>query len=37
MLKYTGIPTEDIEIRNVKIDEDGNFIRTIEIGDVSVY
>jgi hypothetical protein len=36
MLKHTGIPLEDIVVRNVRTDDAGNFIRTIEIGDVMI-
>ena len=35
MLKFTGIPPEDFELQNVVIDDDGNFARTIQVGDRS--
>jgi hypothetical protein len=33
MLDYTGIPYEDLLIRNIPIDQEGNYIRTTEVGD----
>ncbi len=35
MLTYTGIPLEDFKRSNVVIDNEGNYIRTIEVGDKS--
>ncbi len=33
MLAYSGIPVEDFKLSNVYIDTEGNYIRTIEVGD----
>ena len=33
VLEHTGIPIEQFKIYNVSIDRNGNFIRTIEVGD----
>mmetsp|Transcript_36441 Transcript_36441/g.35298 ORF Transcript_36441/g.35298 Transcript_36441/m.35298 type:complete len:296 (-) Transcript_36441:257-1144(-) len=33
MLSFSGIPLEQFEISNVPAGEDGNFIRTIQVGD----
>lgn len=35
MLGYSGIPYNKFKISNVVIDSEGNFIRTIEVGDKS--
>jgi hypothetical protein len=35
MLKYSGIPLQNFKLSNVVIDEEGNYIRTIEVGDKS--
>lgn len=33
VLEHTGIPIEQFKIYNVSIDRNGNYIRTIEVGD----
>jgi len=33
MLGYSGIPFEDFHISNVPAGEDGNYLRTIQVGD----
>jgi len=35
VLAHTGIPIEQFKIYNVNIDRNGNYIRTIEVGDPS--
>ena len=35
MLQFSGIPYEDFKIHNVIIDESGNYIHTIEVGNKS--
>jgi len=35
MLKHTGIPVKDFKISNIIIDDSGNYIHTIEVGDKS--
>lgn len=34
MLAFTGVPIEEFNIRNVVVDDEGNYIRTFELGDV---
>jgi pimeloyl-ACP methyl ester carboxylesterase len=33
MLKHTGLPVKDFKISNIIIDDQGNYIHTIEVGD----
>jgi len=33
VLAFSGIPYEDFKIDNVIIDDEGNWIRTIQVGD----
>ena len=35
MLEYSGIELSNFEIKNIVIDDEGNFVRTMEVGDVS--
>lgn len=35
VLSFSGIPYDNFNIHNVVIDEDGNYMRTVEVGDVS--
>jgi len=35
MLKYSGIPLDEISIKNVVIDEEGSYVRTMVTGDIS--
>lgn len=34
LLTYSEIPLDEFELSNVVIDGDGNFVRTIQVGDV---
>ena len=35
IISFTGIPMEEFQIDNIIIDDKGNFVRTIRIGNVS--
>ena len=35
ILSYSGMPLEAFEVTNVIIDEEKNFVRTIQTGDVT--
>ena len=34
ILAYSGISIEEFNLKRVEIDEKGNYVRTIEVGDV---
>lgn len=37
ILSYSGIPLEEFKIENVNIGEDGSYVRTTSVGDVSYF
>jgi len=35
VLAFSGLPFEDFQIENIAIDDEGNYMRTFQVGDVS--